>query len=335
MQVSEKKLLLPSTQCSKNIMKYLIKRYITIEKQNESIGFSEFMQKLNYPLKINRSVLTSVNQHNWPILCGAFAWLCEEIQFIDMMKEEINEQFENKTEKKFFKFYIQESFGKIKMREIIYELAQEHIKERKLVKNKNVSLEAQLKKIKKQRQEINFLNRRRCSILIKREEMKSKIHTLRRLEKNFPQTFQQLTYKKKNVEIQKKKLLNEKTKLQTRLEIIKKKIESQIIKKWQASNLIDSIKQNNTLIEQLSSKKNIQEKKNNRMVRRIEDTIQIWMNKFGLIKVQNLSLMFKSINRFNVKNSFHVYDQWLSKCSNNLPFPSLSDFEVNIYFNYN
>jgi len=134
--------------------------------------------------------------------------------------------------------------------------------------------------------------------------------------------------------IQKKKLLNEKTKLQTQLEIIKKKIESQIIKKWQENNLIDSIRQNNTLIEQLSTKKNIQEKKNNKIMRRIEDTIQIWRNKFGLIKVQNLSLMFKFINKFNVKNSIHIYDQWLSKSSNIFPFPNLNDFEKSMWLQY-
>jgi SMC interacting uncharacterized protein involved in chromosome segregation len=181
-------------------------KYLKGEKQKDKKAcFSEFMKKVNYPLKINRSVLTSVDQHNWPILCGAFAWLCEEIEYSNKLKTEIEQYFENKSEKGYFKYYLNESQGKIKMNEIIDELAQHYIAKKNYIKAQNMSLRAELLNIKKNREEINFMKKRKHSILRKREEMKSKIQTLRHLEKNFPQTFQQLKYKKKNIDSQKTK----------------------------------------------------------------------------------------------------------------------------------
>lgn len=333
MQISEKKLKLPSTQCSRNIMQHLMNKYLN-GGGDEKIGFSDFMQKINYPLKINRSVLTSVNQHNWPILCGAFAWLCEEIEYNNKLKNEINNQFENKTEKGYFKFYVQESQGKIKMNEIINELAQDYIIKKKSTKIENASLEIELLKIKKKRKEIKLMKKRKHSILRKREEMKSKIQTLRHLEKNFPQTFEQLTHKKQNIESQKTKLLDKKTKLELQLETFKKKIENQKIKKWQAEHLIDSIKQNKKDVENLTLKKNTQEKKNYNIMRRIEEIFEMLRIKFGLIKAQNLSLMFKFIKGDNISKSLFNNEQWLAKSSFNPPLPDLDEFEKNVRIEY-
>jgi len=113
--------------------------------------------------------------------------------------------------------------------------------EEQLDNSENEFLENKKAKIMKKRQENISKQLRKKNILNQRGEIKINIQIMCNIKKNIPQIYEYFLCEKKKREANYEKIELIKTKLEFKLEIIKKKIELQNIRKWQSKKLNISI----------------------------------------------------------------------------------------------